>query len=325
MWRGAFSLASPAGAGGRLSVLIFHRVLAIRDPLFPGEPDAAQFHELLAHITRRFRVVPLAAAVESLASGTLPARALAITFDDGYADNLSIAAPILERYGASATVFVATGYLDGGAMWNDNVIEAFRKTRHERLDLSAVGFAELSLGSLAERRAAIDRTLASLKYLPVVERTERVRRLLKIAGVDEPRNFMLTGDSLRALAARRIGVGAHTVTHPILARLGPIEANREIVDSKRDLETLLDKPISLFAYPNGKPGQDYAEEHVRMVAAAGFRAAFSTAPGAGRRDSDMHQLPRFTPWSRRPLRFDLLMLRNLREPPRVADIHSRAA
>jgi len=325
MWRGAFALASPGGTTGRLSILIFHRVLAAPDPIFPGEPDGAQFDDLLAHVIRRFRVLPLDIAIEALVAGTLPARALAITFDDGYADNLSVAAPILERYGVPATIFVATGYLDGDVMWNDLVIEAMRKTRHDRIDLEAIGLGTCPLGSLQARRAAIDVTLAALKYLPVADRTDRARRLLRLAGVEEPRDLMLTREALRVLAVHGVGVGAHTVTHPILARLAPVEAQREIAESKSELEALLDSPISLFAYPNGKPQQDYTDEHVRMVAAAGFRAAFSTVPGAGRRESDIHQLPRFTPWSRNALRFDLLMLRNLCDPPDMNEVHSRVA
>src|SRR5690349_18308208 len=129
LWRRLFDIASGGKRDARLSILIFHRVHAATDPLFPGEPDARSFDSLLAHIASRFRVMPLAQAARALREGTLPSRALAITFDDGYADNLAVAAPILRRHGMSATVFVASGYLDGGWMFNDIVIEAVRATR----------------------------------------------------------------------------------------------------------------------------------------------------------------------------------------------------
>jgi len=109
-----------------------------------------------------------------------------------------------------------------------------------------------------------------------------------------------------------LDVGAHTVRHPILAELSAEDAWSEIAESKRELEALLQRPVTLFAYPNGKPGSDYRGEHVRMVKEAGYTAAVSTAWGAATRDSDVLQLPRFTPWSRNPLKFDLMMLRNLR-------------
>ncbi len=74
----------------------------------------------------------------------------------------------------------------------------------------------------------------------------------------------------------------------------------------------------LFAYPNGRPQQDYTAEHVAMVRDAGFAAAVSTARGAADRTTDPFQLPRFTPWRREPLGFDLLLARNLRQPARYA-------
>src|SRR5665213_2379474 len=145
IWRSALAIASPGGMRAKLSILIFHRVLPQRDPLFPGEAFAKQFDALIEHVAARFRVLPLAYAIEALKQGTLPSRALAITFDDGYADNLTIAAPILQRHGVSATVFVATGYLDGSCMWNDLVIEAFRSTRHAELDLQSMNLGKHQL------------------------------------------------------------------------------------------------------------------------------------------------------------------------------------
>ena len=81
----------------RLSILIFHRVLKTPDPLFPEEPDAAHFETLVRCVAGAFNVMPLAQAVAALREDRLPVSALSITFDDGYADNQQIAAPILQR------------------------------------------------------------------------------------------------------------------------------------------------------------------------------------------------------------------------------------
>jgi peptidoglycan/xylan/chitin deacetylase (PgdA/CDA1 family) len=88
-----FGALSPGGPRARLSVLIFHRVLPRPDPLFPGEPDAARFDWQLRLLKRWFDILPLPDAVHALREGRLPARALAITFDDGYADNCTVALP----------------------------------------------------------------------------------------------------------------------------------------------------------------------------------------------------------------------------------------
>lgn len=313
IWRSAFSLASPGGKRARLSVLIFHRVTAIQDPLFPGEPYAAQFDLLVRHVVSRFRVLPLTEAVDGLARRTLPPRALAITFDDGYSDNLSVAAPILKAHSVPATVFVSTGYLDGACMWNDMVIEAFRKSLLASLDLRSIGLSMYPLGSHGDRRGAINDVLVAIKYLPATQRQKRAEAILQAAEVAPPTRLMLDRASVRELQGTGLDVGAHTITHPILARLEPAEARREIEQGKLDLESIAGKPVRLFAYPNGKPGEDFCAEHVRMVREAGFAAAFTTAAGSSTFGTDLFQLPRFTPWSRDPMRFDLLMWRNLRQ------------
>lgn len=312
LWRSVFALAAPGGRHARLPILIFHRVRPSVDPLFPNEPDAQRFAALLAHLAGRFRVVALAEGVRRLFEGTLPARSLALSFDDGYADNLNVAAPLLAAAGMTATVFVATAFLDGGIMWNDEVIEALRGTRAQRLDLTDAGLGIVATESLAARQAAIGSALAALKHLSPKERAERTRQIVRTAGVAAPRNLMLTSEQVVALARQGFGIGAHTQSHPILTRLTPERAREEIVVGRARLEALIDAPVTLFAYPNGRPHDDYAPEHVRIVREAGFAAAVSTAWGTASPASDRFQLPRFTPWSRAPLRFDLMMLRNLR-------------
>jgi peptidoglycan/xylan/chitin deacetylase (PgdA/CDA1 family) len=118
-----------------LSILIYHRVLPVPDPLRAGEPDATRFDQQMRYLARHFSVLPLREAFRRLRAGTLPRRACCITFDDGYADNLTVALPILEKYGLPATIFIATGYLDGGRMFNDAAIDALGAAPGDALDL----------------------------------------------------------------------------------------------------------------------------------------------------------------------------------------------
>jgi peptidoglycan/xylan/chitin deacetylase (PgdA/CDA1 family) len=122
---------------------------------------------------------------------------------------------------------------------------------------------------------------------------------------------MLTGAQLRQLAHANMGIGAHTVSHLILASLTSAAAREEVAQSKRTLEGLLQQPVPLFAYPNGKPHQDYHRETREVVRDCGFEAAFSTAWGAARPGEDVYQLPRFTPWDASRARFGGRLLRNL--------------
>jgi peptidoglycan/xylan/chitin deacetylase (PgdA/CDA1 family) len=120
---------------------------------------------------------------------------------------------------------------------------------------------------------------------------------------------MMTEGQLRGLASFDIEVGAHTVSHPILTRVSGATAQREIADSRSTLEAITSRRVNMFAYPNGRPGQDYDRSHVEMVRAAGFDAAVSTAWGAARRDADRFQIPRIRPWDRSALRFSARLLR----------------
>jgi peptidoglycan/xylan/chitin deacetylase (PgdA/CDA1 family) len=303
---------SPGGAKGALSILIFHRVLPQRDPLFPETPDADAFNGLLTWIGSAFSVLQLEDAIEALSSSGLPARALAITFDDGYADNAAVAMPILRKHGMPATFFIASSFIDGGRMWNDTVIESIRRTRDTRIDLSSLGLGEHAVGSTAARRATIDRLLPLIKYLPPAERERAVKGIAEVCGATLPDDLMLSSSGLRALRGAGMSIGGHTGSHPILSRVDDATAREEIVAGKARLEAVLGEQIRLFAYPNGRPGVDYDARHTAMVREAGYVAAVTTSPGAARKSSDVFQLPRFTPWDRTPLRFGLRLVNNLR-------------
>lgn len=314
MLKHLLGLLSPGGQRGRLSILILHRVLAQPDPLFPSEIDAARFDAMCGWLKQWFDVLPLDEATHRLRAGSLPARALSITFDDGYADNRDVALPILQRHGLPATFYIATGFLDGGRMWNDTVIEAVRRTDVERIDLA--GTAAESVGSLPvndiqRRRHAIDRLLGTIKYLPLDERLECAGEIARRAKVMLPDDLMMRSEQVLELHRAGMQIGAHTVSHPILAKLDPDAARREIASSKETLESLLGERVTLFAYPNGKPGEDYDASSVEAVKALGFSCAVSTAWGAARRDSDPFQIPRFTPWDRSKWRFGARMAGNL--------------
>ncbi|MDS4059848.1 MAG: polysaccharide deacetylase family protein [Candidatus Contendobacter sp.] len=314
MLRTAFSLVSPAGPRAGLSILIFHRVLPEPDPLLPEEVDAGRFDTLLDWIGDWFNILPLEEAIDRLRQGCLPARAAAITFDDGYADNHDVALPILRRHGVSATFFIATGFLDGGRMFNDTVIETVRRCAHSYFDLSMLGLGHYDLRSIEAKRLAIPALLGQIKYLPPVQRVETVNAIAEIGNVTLSGDLMMTARQVKALRAAGMGIGAHTVNHPILARLESDAAKREIAASRDHLQSLLGEPVTLFAYPNGKPDTDYRSEHVQMAHHLGFKAAVSTAWGVARCDSDPLQLPRFTPWESQRWRFVLNMMRNYSGP-----------
>jgi len=284
-------------SGPRLSILLFHRILPRPDPIFPGDIDAARFRRLMRLVRTCFRVLPLDQAARRLAAGRLPKRALAITFDDGYADNHDVAAPVLQEMGLPATVFVTTGSLDGGRMWNDSVIECIRRTESTSVDLAFMGLPLTPLDRASERHTAINSILPAIKHHHPKERERLIAELHRVCGrPDLPGDLMMTRDQVRSLTRMGVAIGAHTVNHPILQAIDALEAEREVSDGRAELERIIGRPVTLFAYPNGRPGRDYGQQHVDLVRRLGFEAAVTTARGHNGSEADLLQLRRFTPW-----------------------------
>lgn len=314
-------LLSPARQRARLTILLHHRVLPTPDPLQSGALTASDFSVRMEVLKSCFQVLPLEEALARLRTDSLPARAACVTFDDGYADNLTVAVPILRDKGLHATFFVASDYLDGGRMFNDTLTEAVRLAADGRHDLSEIGLGTHHIDSAATRRRLLDFLIDQVKYLSPAERTEKTERIARrfCEHAPLPTNLMMTTEQLRALRDAGMGIGAHTASHPILARQSDKEAMQDIERGKRRLETLLHRQVRLFAYPNGRPGLDYRTVHVEMVRELGFLGAVSTSRGVATRKTDLFQLPRFSPWSRQPTRAAVQLLRNLTqqqpEPP----------
>ena len=301
---------SPSGPKGRLLILIYHRVAREVDPMRPKELDARGFQWQMELMANYFNVLPLSEACQRLEYGELPERAACITFDDGYADNAEVALPILKHCGMPATFFIASGFLNGGRMWNDTIIEVMRKSPSPGIDLSVFGLGQVETCTYQQRHGAAISLIDKLKHMDFDVRKEKVTSLEALVDDELPSNLMMTSGQVRGLVDAGMEVGGHTVNHPILARLDDAKAFNEIRDGKKDLEEITGCPVTLFAYPNGKPGQDYDHRHVTMVKEAGFSAAVCTQWGASRADSDRFQLPRFTPWHTTPPAFHLALVRS---------------
>ena len=292
-----------------LSILIYRRVLAQPDPLFPDTLDAARFALHLRQLRRWCHVLPLSQAVRRLQERSLPSRAVCITFDGGYADHAGVALPLLQRHGMAATFFVASGFLDGGYSWVDAVVELVRKAPGPRLDLSCGGLGAYDVACNVRRRAVIELLLAALSTLPPVERLTRVHAMARCITPT-----MLCADQVIALHRAGMEIGAHSVTQQALATLSNAEARAEIANSRARLENIVQAPVRLFSYPEGKPGADFEKRHANMLRSAGFDAAVTTAPGAARHASDPFELPRLMPQDRSRSGFLLRLGSNLLAP-----------
>ena len=295
----------------RLAVLIFHRVLPAPDPFLANDPDVQTFAELMRLVRERFSPLSLAEGLHRLAHNTLPPRAVSITFDDGYADNLKVALPVLQRLEIPATLFIASGYLDGRPMWNDQLCQAIRRCPGTSIDLTPYGAGIRPLGGPPERAVLAQDLLRLFTYQAPAPR-EQVAADLAARYAPDLTSPMLTRTQVRQLCDQGIEIGGHTVSHPILAQTPDQTAYREIAENKEDLEGLLGRRLRFFAYPNGKPDLDFTATHTAMARALGYQAALTTGPGVAVAGTDPMRLPRFTPWERAPTRFGIRLLLNMR-------------
>jgi peptidoglycan/xylan/chitin deacetylase (PgdA/CDA1 family) len=301
------SLASGFSNNRRLLVLIFHRVMPEADPMREYEIDAEIFDWKMGILSSHFNVLSLQEALQRQKEGKLPDRAVCISFDDGYADNYSIAFPILKKWNLPATFFIATGFLNGGRMWNDSVIEAIRIISATKLDLEDQGLGQYNIGTQEQKYQAAMSLLKRLKHLSFEQRNMHVDEIINRVGGELPVNLMMNDKDVVEMLDAGMEIGAHTVSHPILTRISEQDALIEMRDSKHYLENLTGKRIRYFAYPNGRPNVDYQYSHVNLVRQTGFEAAMSTAVGSYLAGNDIYQIPRYDPWASTPFRFGLQM------------------
>ncbi|MCZ8111335.1 MAG: polysaccharide deacetylase family protein [Betaproteobacteria bacterium] len=307
--RTAHALAQ-AVVGPRLSIINFHRVCPKVDPLFPEELTAERFDRMLSMLRRSAQVLPLSEALLRLRDRSLPPGAVVITFDDGYADNAEVALPILQRHRLPATFYVATGFVDGGRMFNDTVIESIRCCALDEVSLDEFGLPRLSLRTAADRRQAINALLPRVKYLGLVERETALALLHRLLGSPAlPGDLMMRRDQVLRLQRAGMEVGGHTVHHPILRLLDDEASLAELTQCRAELEAWLQAPVRHFAYPNGRLGDDFDSRHAALVARAGYETAVTTMPGTVTAASDPYRLPRFTPWDASALRWWLRLFR----------------
>lgn len=279
----------------RNPILYFHRVLDDKDPFYPGDITSKEFDKLLSCLSKIFTFE----SIELLREPSSPGKPkIGITFDDGYKDNLTNALPILRKYGAPATVFVATAGIQNGYLWNDLINYAAKNANQSKL--------EALFGNVVSDEMRVElsnQSNASLKYASPSQRDFFVKSTLEQWGVEEefcPR-VMMTEEELKELSQDPlITIGAHTHDHTILTTLGDIDCSKQIKKNKFILEKIIGKKVNVFAYPNGRRVQDYSSYHKDIIKGAGFTSAFTTMDGGVDSKVDPFEQPRFLPFRKSP-------------------------
>lgn len=284
--------------GGQGIIVMLHRVQADLS-IWRGNPHLwITLHQLRAIITtlraQGYELISLTDALERHHSGN-QSRFACLTFDDGYRDNYELAFPLLCDLGVPATIYIATGFIEGTHMaW------------HYGLETLINGYPQITLGIANQRKSfatvepsqkrfAYHQACAWFDAADPAERAQVLQNLEQIYGINFSQissQQMLTESMLRQLASSgQIELGAHTVSHPVLSALPANVAEVEIMASKQRLEILSGQVVRHFAYPFGTRAS-VNPEILTLPQACGFSSATLAYGGPVYPHSNPYALPR---------------------------------
>jgi peptidoglycan/xylan/chitin deacetylase (PgdA/CDA1 family) len=258
----------------------YHRVGTVDDAYDSGLWDASPdvLERQVQFLKKEFDVI----GPDELGAGPRDrkGRYVLLTFDDGYRDNFDEAFPILRRHGIPATFFVTTGFLDSRRIsWWDEIAWIVQSSRKSTVLLD--GWLPGALPLAPQARKGTTKVLTDLcKSLSGESKPAFLDALADAAGTGrhalDGHELWMTWDDVRELRAAGMHIGGHTVNHPLLARLGADEQEREIAGCKERIETELGEPMRYFSYPHG---DSFDENTRRSLARHGVELAFSLYGG----------------------------------------------
>jgi peptidoglycan/xylan/chitin deacetylase (PgdA/CDA1 family) len=268
---------------GRL--LMYHRVVddgcsPILRGLLSGAITCSAFRRQLDYLGRHYQVVSLN---ELLAQRNDPGGKVAITFDDGYADNCLHAMPLLKKRQMPATVFMIAGLMESGSgVWRDRLARTIADNGPADLKLDDGDGVKVFpfQGDYGRQMKAAEQWLHGLSA------QQREAVLAGRPDVEEDR--FLDVEELKELERNRIKIESHTVDHSYLPDLDKVAARRELAESRSLLEQVLESPVDLLAYPYG----GYNSQIQALAREAGYRAALAADRGLMRPDTDLFAIPR---------------------------------
>jgi peptidoglycan/xylan/chitin deacetylase (PgdA/CDA1 family) len=305
---GGISTLARACLAGRTAILRYHSVSTAADGthlcLDPGLAVSPEnFDRQCAYLARHYRVISLDEVVERLNQGKdLPAKAVALTFDDGYLDNYTRAFPILKRHGLPATFYVTTDCIDNRALlWTGLLRFVIFTTRVPVLETREPLAFRLPLASDQERREAFTKLIVTMKNIPTPRRLALLEAVRVAGGIDDLsplRSIMMSWDHVRTMHRGGMTFGAHTLSHPNLPNAAPEEAEREIIGSRDALAEQIGERVRHFSYPNGRGSAHLTEAIKQMVRGAEFDSATTSLNGSVNLGDDVFALRRIGIYSR---------------------------
>ena len=276
-------------------ILAYHGAEPVLDPVLNYDGfhvPVDVFRRQLEHLARHYRVVRLGDIVDAaVAGGPMPSLSVALTFDDGYRNNVEVVAPMLESFGFPATFFVATGFMDGmNSPWWDRLRLTGARTAQPSVEWNG---AVYPLISQADRIRAVTVIETQCRGMKAVDREAALEKLASVSGIGGrgAGPAMMTWNDVRLLLKRGFDVGPHTVTHISLGVEGADVVARELAESAGRLSSETGIVPQLCSYPYGGAGDVPAgvEASLRDL---GFVGAVTSTEGLVLPGCDVFRLPR---------------------------------
>ena len=287
------------------AILAYHSVVEnpqLTDYILGSSRARAHFERHIETLARKFSPVTIDDVAEFAKSGKrLPPRAVAVTFDDGFADNYEVALPILSRYGVPATFYIMVEAVENGTLpWYCRIRFAFNTTKKSEWTYPETN-RTCPLGTPEERRAAMpvawDRG-AALAGRPQQEFVEAIERALVIdpQAAKAKHGLMMDWEQVRSLKKAGHTIGGHTLSHPNVAQVSEGDARSEILGCKQRLEEKLGAPVEHFSYPHPALNPHWSAQTLGITRDARFKSAVLTTYGSVRAGDDTLALKRmYTP------------------------------
>lgn len=244
---------------------------------------------------QHFNIISLQMYLDFLYDGKkVPSNPVILTVDDGYQDFYQLAFPILKSYRLPCTVFLTSDFVDQNIwLWHDLINYGVNNTSRTDFTLNGRVFSLTNVQEKTVLKLALDKICTSCT---TKERNRFIEQILNDLNVTIPAHptvdyAPLSWNQILEMSQSGVSYGAHTCTHPILSKLSISDAQREIEESKRCIEEVLQKAILAFSYPNGTE-RDFNEDIKKIVQDSGFACAVSMIYGLNDRESDKYALRR---------------------------------
>lgn len=270
----------------RLLALCYHGVVSSDHSTdrfgYHNSVTPEEFAAHLDYLGKRYQFAGLSDVQRWMEGRWLGKPPVVVTFDDGYRNNVTIAAPILKQRGIPAVFFLTTGYIGTNRLlWTEEIVLRILSGPGRAITDCSTDSAVVVPEDLSARRRLAVRVRERLKKVSNAQRVQYLATFrdetdLDNAYLDRELNDFMSWEEARSLANMGFGIGSHTVEHPLLSRLPAHEVRTELRSSRLTLENELSIAVSAIAFPNGG-GEDYDDNVIRECQLAGYRAAFTVA------------------------------------------------